>query len=203
MNKVENNSIDYKLNENKNLLTYKTKDQFNGTYGEKKDISKNINEIIDEIILKLNKMKTSNINEINSLCREVMGKINTFKTLLLQNDNGFSQTSINDMLVKLLEFVTTLNGLKNQLTYLPFNPFKKIYVESCLDPIMSIQVNLTSASSAYMSASRLLAFSTVVKRKTYKIRKYEKAAYRMIDLSNCVNSVLEKRINRFIYINCD
>lgn len=202
MNKENNNLVD-NFNKDKTLLKKKQQEKFEESSIMNTKANKSVNELIDEIILKLNKMKTSNINEINSLCKEVMERINKFKSLLLQNDNGLSQTSINDMLVKLLEFVTTLNGLKNQLTYLPFNPFNKIYVENCIQPIMSIQVNLTSASSAYLASSKLLSVSTVVKRKTYKIRKYEKAAYRMMDLSNCVNSVLEKRINRFIYINCD
>lgn len=164
---------------------------------------------LQDLINSLNNLNISSLNGDKSLYSDINNKLDSINKLLNANNdktsnntgNG-SSTSVLDSLNSVLQHVTTINALKNQLNELPFNTFEKIYVENCITPALTVLYQLVISAASFKDTAQSLSLSTTTKRKTHKIKDYEKTTYEIMDQIQCIYEVLEPRINDFIKILC-
>lgn len=157
---------------------------------------------LQELISVLNSANISSLAGDKEIFNKVNSNLDSINKLLTQNASTTSTTDINTELTKILTYVTTINSLKNQLNELPFNPFEKIYVENCINPILTVFYQLAITAASYKDTSQSLSNSTTTRRKTHKIKKYERTTYKMMDQITCLYDLLDDRICDFINIIC-
>lgn len=157
---------------------------------------------LQELISVLNSANISSLAGNKEIFNEVNSNLDSINKILTQNASTTSTTDINTELTKILTYVTTINSLKNQLNELPFNPFEKIYVENCINPILTVFYQLAITAASYKDTSQSLSNSTTTRRKTHKIKKYERTTYKMMDQITCLYDLLDDRICDFINIIC-
>lgn len=157
---------------------------------------------LQELINSLNSANISSLAGNKEAFNEVSSKLDSITKSLTTKASTTSTTDINAELTTILTYVTNINLLKNQLTQLPFNPFERIYVENCITPLLTIFYELAIAAASYKDTSQSLSNSTTTKRKTHKIKKYERTTYRMMDQITCLYDLLDDRICDFINIIC-
>jgi len=164
---------------------------------------------LQNLINSLNNLNISSLNGDSSLYSDINNKLDSINKLLsTHNDNSSnntdnsSPTSVLDSLNSVLQHVTTINALKNQLNELPFNTFEKVYVENCITPALTVLYQLVISAASFKDTAQSLSLSTTTKRKTHKIKDYEKTTYEIMDQIQCIYDILEHRINDFIKILC-
>jgi hypothetical protein len=157
---------------------------------------------LQELINSLNTANISSLAGNKEILNEVSSNLDSITKLLTPKPSTTSTTDINAELTTILTYVTNINLLKNQLTQLPFNPFERIYVENCITPLLTIFYELAIAAASYKDTSQSLSNSTTTRRKTHKIKKYERTTYRMMDQITCLYDLLDDRICDFINIIC-
>jgi len=157
---------------------------------------------LQELITSLNNVSITSSSSDKELFTDINSKLDKINSILSSTQTTTADFDINKELTELLAQVTTLNGLKNQLNELPFNTFEKIYVENCIAPLLSVLYQLSIAAASFKDTSQSLSASTTTRRKTHKIKKYEKTTYDMMDQINCLYDLLEPKIYNFIEIIC-
>lgn len=157
---------------------------------------------IQELINSLNSTNISSLAGNKEVVNEVNNKLDSITKLLTPTTSTTSTTDINAELSTILTYVTNINLLKNQLTQLPFNPFERIYVENCITPLLTVFYELAITAASYKDTAQSLSNSTTTRRKTHKIKKYERTTYKMMDQITCLYDLLEDRIYDFINIIC-
>jgi len=175
--------------------------------GEFLNISSNIpaKSEIQSLINSLNNLNISSLNGDKDLYTDINSKLDSINNILTKtSDNstiGSDTTALED-LKGILEYITTINALKNQLNELPFNTFEKIYVENCITPTLTVFYQLCIAAASFKDTAQSLSLSTTTKRKTHKIKDYEKTTYEIMDQIQCLYDILEHRIYDFIKVLC-
>lgn len=175
--------------------------------GEFLNISSNIpaKSEIQSLINSLNNLNISSLNGDKDLYTDINSKLDSINNILAKtSDNstiGSDTTALED-LKGILEYITTINALKNQLNELPFNTFEKIYVENCITPTLTVFYQLCIAAASFKDTAQSLSLSTTTKRKTHKIKDYEKTTYEIMDQIQCLYDILEHRIYDFIKVLC-
>jgi len=160
------------------------------------------NEKLQELINSLNNVSITSSSSDKELFMDINSKLDKINSILNSTQTTTEELDITKELTELLAQVTTLNGLKNQLNELPFNTFEKIYVENCIAPLLTVFYQLSIAAASFKDTSQSLSLSTTTRRKTHKIKKYEKTSYDIMDQITCLYNLLEPRIYNFIEIIC-
>lgn len=209
-------------NPNYRQETYKNKMEPKNNFNEREEIS-TLENILDEgkflnissnipakseiqnLINSLNNLNISSLNGDKELYTDINSKLDSINNILAKtSDNstiGSDTTALED-LKGILEYITTINALKNQLNELPFNTFEKIYVENCITPTLTVFYQLCIAAASFKDTAQSLSLSTTTKRKTHKIKDYEKTTYEIMDQIQCLYDILEHRIYDFIKVLC-
>jgi hypothetical protein len=159
----------------------------------------------DEIQKLINSLNSSNISSFDGnkdLYSDINNKLDAISKLLDNNTITSTDSSLNADLEEMLKYVTTINSLKLQINELPFSPFERIYVENCINPLLTIFYQLAISAASFKDTAQSLSLSTTTKRKTHKIKKYERTTYEIMDQINCIHGILEHRIYDFIEIIC-
>lgn len=159
---------------------------------------------IQNLINSLNNLNISSLNGDKNLYTDINNKLDSINNMLAKSDTSImeSDTTALDELKGTLEYITTINALKNQLNELPFNTFEKIYVENCITPTLTVFYQLCIAAASFKDTAQSLSLSTTTKRKTHKIKDYEKTTYEIMDQIQCLYDILEHRIYDFIKVLC-
>ncbi|EQB89225.1 hypothetical protein J2Z44_003931 [Clostridium punense] len=209
-------------NPNYRQETYKNKKEPRNDFNEREEIS-TLENILDEgeflnissnipakseiqsLINSLNNLNISSLNGDKDLYTDINSKLDSINNILAKtSDNstiGSDTTALED-LKGILEYITTINALKNQLNELPFNTFEKIYVENCITPTLTVFYQLCIAAASFKDTAQSLSLSTTTKRKTHKIKDYEKTTYEIMNQIQCLYDILEHRIYDFIKVLC-
>jgi hypothetical protein len=169
------------------------------------DLSPNPTLYKDEIQNLINSLNSTNISSLNGnkdLYNDINSKLDTINKLLSNNSTSSSETSETGIFEDLLGHITTINSLKIQINELPFSPFERIYVENCITPLLTIFYQLAISAASFKDTAQSLSLSTTTKRKTHKIKRYEKTTYEIMDQINCIHDILQDRIYDFIEIIC-
>lgn len=160
---------------------------------------------LQSLINSLNNLNISSLNGDKNLYTDINSKLDSINNMLAKtSDNstmGSDTTALED-LKGILEYITTINALKNQLNELPFNTFEKIYVENCITPTLTVFYQLCIAAASFKDTAQSLSLSTTTKRKTHKIKDYERTTYEIMDQIQCLYDILEHRIYDFIKVLC-
>lgn len=128
------------------------------------------------------------------------------KNALLNNATDkdiLTSVDIQESLTSLLTIITSINSIKNQLNILKFNTYEKVFVENCIAPFLIALVQLSSVCSSVMGATQLLNVSTTTKRKTSKIKKSEKTAYKILEQINYIYPIVECRLYELLNESCN
>ncbi|WP_346931279.1 hypothetical protein [Clostridium sp.] len=147
----------------------------------------------------ISKIATS-IDNLSALISSSLDKINESSTESASDPSTL--LSLKDELLSLTEITTSLNALRTQLNLLTLNDYEALYVANCISPLLQILSQLSSDSSFIMATVDLLNNSTTTKRKTAKLKKSEKTAYKILEQINCAYPILECRIYNFINNIC-
>lgn len=160
------------------------------------------NDKLQELINSLNNVSITSSSSDKELFMDINSKLDKINSILSSTQTATTNLDLNKELTELLAQVTTLNGLKNQINELPFNTFEKIYVENCIAPLLSVFYQLSIAAASFKDTAQSLSLSTTTRRKTHKIKKYEKTTYEIMDQITCLYNLLEPKIYNFIEIIC-
>ncbi|MEG0775521.1 hypothetical protein [Clostridium sp.] len=165
--------------------------------------SPNLNkDEIQNLITSLNNSNISSLNGNKDLYNDINSKLEAINKLLINNSTSSPETSETGILKDLLGQITTINSLKLQINELPFSPFERIYVENCINPLLTIFYQLAISAASIKDTSQSLSLSTTTKRKTHKIKRYERTTYELMDQIDCIHDILKDRIYDFIEIIC-
>lgn len=148
----------------------------------------------------ISKIATS-IDNLTALISSSLDKINESSSESASDPSTL--LSLKSELLSLTEITTSLNVLKTQLNLLALNDYESLYVANCISPLLQILIQLSNTSYLTMGTTQLLNNSTITKRKTSKLKKAEKTAYKILEQINCVYPVLECRIYNFINNICN
>lgn len=147
----------------------------------------------------INKIANS-IDNLSELISSSLDKINESSTKSASDPTAIF--SLKDELISLTQITTSLNRLRTQLNLLTLNDYEALYMNNCILPLLQILSQLSTTSSLVMETVELLNNSTTTKRKTAKLKKFEKTAYKILEQINCVYPMLECRVYNFINTMC-
>lgn len=172
--------------------------------------NENIKEIADSIN-NLSSLIEHSLENLNKITHDSMNTSIASSNTSIDLSEASTDTSTTDSLLpivaselsSLAQITTSLNTLKTQLNFLKLNDYEILYVANCISPLLQIIQQLSSTSSFIMTSTQLLNNSTTTKRKSPKIKRSEKTAYKILEQVNCVYSVLECRIYTLINDICD
>lgn len=145
---------------------------------------------------------------------KIAGSIDNLSALISSNLDKINESSVKsasdpdaifalkDELISLTQITASLNTLRTQLNLLTINDYELLYVNNCILPLIQILSQLSNTSSLIMATVQLLNDSTTTKRKTSKLKKVEKTAYKILEQINCIYPILECRIYNFINNMC-
>lgn len=143
----------------------------------------------------------TSIDNLTALISSSLDKINESSSASASDSDTL--LSLKGELLSLTEITTSLNVLRTQLNLLSLNDYEALYMTNCILPLLQILTQLSNTSSFIMASIQLLNNSTTTKRKTSKLRKVEKTAYKILEQINCVYPIVEDRIYNFVNNICN
>ncbi len=143
----------------------------------------------------------TSIDNLTALISSSLDKINESSSASASDSDTL--LSLKSELLSLTEITTSLNVLRTQLNLLSLNDYEALYMTNCILPLLQILTQLSNTSSFIMASIQLLNNSTTTKRKTSKLRKVEKTAYKILEQINCVYPIVEDRIYNFVNNICN